>query len=103
MPKSNLEITSEHVALEVLRALGHVLSPNHHAVLTLFYTNTRTRTTADVALATGLTPEMARVTLKRLVDRELLERVQRGVFQIPARFRDPQQLIQYYDILKEEQ
>ena len=85
MPKSNSEITCEDVALEILDVLGRVLSPNPHAVLTLFYTDMSTHTTADVALATGLTPEMARVTLKRLVDRELLERVKPGVFQIPAR------------------
>ena len=82
----NLEITRKHVALAVLQELGRVLSPNHHAVLTLFYTDTETHTANDVALATGLTPEMARVTLKRLVDRELLDRVSTGMFQIPARY-----------------
>ena len=81
----NLEITRKHIALEVLRTLEHFLSPNPHAVLTLFYTDTSTHTIDDVVLATGLTPEMTRVTLKRLVDRELLERLQPGVFQIPAR------------------
>ena len=82
----NLEITRKHVALAVLQELGRVLSPNHHAVLTLFYTHTQTHTANDVALATNLTPEVARVTLKRLVDRELLDRVSPGVFQIPARY-----------------
>ena len=82
----NLEITRKHVALAVLQALEHVLSPNHHAVLTLFYRDTSTHTTDDVSRATGLAQDVARVTLKRLVDRELLERVQPGVFQIPAKF-----------------
>ena len=82
----NPELTPKHVALAVLQELGHVLSPNHHAVLTFFYTHTQTHTANDVALATNLTPAHARVTLKRLADRGLLDRVSPGVFQIPGRY-----------------
>ena len=78
-----LELTRKHLALAVLKALEHVLAPKHHEVLTFLYTNTEVHTIDEVCSVTGLTPAVARVTLKRLVDRELLDRVQPGVFQIP--------------------